>query len=427
MPKIGRGSQKLTESKIRDLTPPERGESTIWDGEIKGLGVRIRATGAGGRQPAKTFILKYRNRAGQQRKLTLGDWVPAAGAEPGNLKAMRGRAKVALGQVEQGADPAGAKQAERQAGTVTELADQFLERYVAPHCKPSTAAEYRRLIERRIKPALGPLLVAGLNRAELARFHSSMSDAPRSANQALDIASGMLGCAEEWGLRPEGSNPCGSITKFPEKKRSRVLSDAELRRLGATLDQMESDRAIMPGEANAVRLLALTGCRLSEVLLLEWSRVDLSAGALTLGDSKVGARVHAIGRPAVALLRRLYAKRESEIVLDGNAPGEPVSVADQEVAWRRLRKRAGLEDVRMHDLRHTVATRAAETGASAFLIQDKLGHAGIQQSSEYVARMVAPLRQLSNRVESRISAAMSGRSGKIVKMKRKKTAAGATG
>lgn len=400
---------KLTEAVIRKIVAPARGELKIWDGELRGLHIRVQATPGGA--PSRVWVLRYRNAAGRQRRLRLGAW-PGLSADKARTLARR-----AVGAIAEGGDPAGDRTATRQAGTIADLADRFLEEHVATRCKPSTAAEYRRLIARRIKPALGPLLVAGLTRTDLARFHGGMRDAPRSANQALDIVSAMLRCAEQWGLRPTGSNPARSVSKFPEIRRNRVLSDAELQRLGVALAALEEERAILPGQANAVRLLALTGCRLSEILRLRWTDVDLARGALALADSKTGPRVHAIGRPAAALLRRLHAARDSDLVCDGNAPGDLVSVPDIEVAWRRIRTRASLEDARMHDLRHTVATFAAETGANSFLIRDKLGHAGVHMSAAYVGRQTAPLRALSTTVETRIFAAMSGKA-------RRKTARG---
>ena len=160
--------------------------------------------------------------------------------------------------------------------------------------------------------------------------------------------------------------------------------------------------------------MALTGCRLGEILGLQWEHVDFEAGALRLPDAKAGARMHPVGAPTLAVLEAIIRAEDCPWVLHGAKSGQPLSPGTIESAWRRIRKSTGLEDVRLHDLRHTVGTYAGQTGANAFLVRDKLGHKTLAMTGRYVNRDADPLRELSDRVEGRIDAALRGRPGAAV-------------
>lgn len=204
------------------------------------------------------------------------------------------------------------------------------------------------------------------------------------------------------------SNPCRLIERYQETKRERFLSDAELVRLGEVLAQAEG--AEMPGVLAALRLLAATGCRLGEVLALRWDDVDLEASALHIRDPKNRTpRAHPIGAMVVALLSEL--PHTGPWVVHGRDTRKPLSEGTLEGAWLRLRDHAGLADVRMHDLRHTVGTVAGATGANAFLIRDALGHKTVAMTGRYVNRDADPLRELVGKVESRIMGALNAGGG----------------
>ena len=199
------------------------------------------------------------------------------------------------------------------------------------------------------------------------------------------------------------------VKRYPENRRERFFSEAELARLGAVLDEAERQQTALPGVTNAVRLLALTGCRLGEIVGLQWENVDFESGALKLPDAKAGARVHPLGAPALQILAGIARVEGSPWVLHGRDPQGSLSHYTVKNAWRRVRKRAELEDARLHDLRHTVGTYAGQTGANAFLVRDKLGHSTVAMAARYVNRDASPLRELSDRVEGRIDGAMRGR------------------
>ena len=163
----------------------------------------------------------------------------------------------------------------------------------------------------------------------------------------------MYRLAEDWGLVPEGCNPCRSVVKYPQRRRERFLTDEEFTRLGQVLDEVETEGGASLAAVAAIRLLMLTGCRKSEVLTLRWEHVALDAGELRLRDSKTGARVISLPPLAVQLLGGLPRDQDSPWVIPGRHPGTHLcELAD---AWKVIRTRAGLDDVRIHDLRHSCA------------------------------------------------------------------------
>ena len=148
------------------------------------------------------------------------------------------------------------------------MSDRYLAEHVKHFNKPSTAKDMRRIIEKHIKPAFGSLKTEAVTRDDVTRLHRSMAATPRRANHTLAVLSKMFNLAEAWGLPPENSNPCRLVKRYPETGRERFLSEDELARLGATLDEAERESSCLPGVLVVIRLLALTGCRLGEVLRL---------------------------------------------------------------------------------------------------------------------------------------------------------------
>ncbi len=180
----------------------------------------------------------------------------------------------------------------------------------------------------------------------------------------------------------------------------------------------EDARLDHEGVANAVRLLLLTGCRVGEILALKWEDVDFEAGALVIRNAKAGGRRHSIGAIVVAMLAEM--PRPGPWVVYGRDPGKPLSQSTLSAAWDKIRTAAGLVGVRLHDLRHTVGTYAGQAAANAFLVRDKLGHKTLAMTGQYVNRNADPLRELSDKIEGRISAALTAgawRAGEVVELK----------
>jgi integrase len=287
---------------------------------------------------------------------------------------------------------------------------------VAAHNKASTAQEVRRLVDTQIRPALGKLKISDLSRAKVKAWHSARSVTPTSANRALAALSKLMSLAvHEWELCTD--NPCKGVKRFPERKRERYFSDSELQRIGEVLAALEREGAVFPGCIAAIRLLALTGMRLGEVLGLRWQWIDLDGAILALPDAKAGARTVGLSAPVVQFLASL--ERKGSYVVHGADPGKPLSDSTLEHVWDRVRRAAGVPDGRLHDLRHSVGTFAAHAGGNAFLIRDLLGHKTLAMTGRYVERAVDPVRALADKVSGRIAAAMNGTSGEVVPLRGK--------
>ena len=281
--------------------------------------------------------------------MTLG---PVAAMTP---EEARKRAMPLLAEAKGGGDPAAQRDADRKAATVKVLGERFLDEYVPDHCKPSTAYEYRRAVELFIEPRIGGRRVTEIQRSDIAELHHGMRKTPYQANRTLGVLSKMFNIAEVWGLRPDGSNPCLHVKRYKEEKRERFLSAEEFRRLGKVLDEILEDGSETRSAVTAIRLLMLTGCRLSEIQKLRWEHVDLDAGELRLPDTKTGGRAVPLAPSAVRLLARLPRDENNPWVIAGRMPSSHLT--DLQHPWRRIRARAELPDVRIHDLRHSFASR----------------------------------------------------------------------
>jgi integrase len=403
---------KITK-RVVDGTRPGARDLFIFDSDVKGFGLRVRASGA------KTYVLAYR--AGRGRQASKKRVVIGTHGSPWTPETARREAQRLLLEIANGCDPAAARATEkRQATTVADLCDRYLADHVETRNKASTAKEFRRLIERAIKPRLGRMAVSKLSRADVAKFHHAMRATPRSANQALAVLSRMCSLAELWGEREENSNPCRLIDKFLETKRERFLSDSDLERLGKAMTEMEGEGHLNPSIFAAIRLAALTGCRVGELLALRWGDIEVERSALSIRDAKAGARLHPIGAETLAFLAALPRGEGAQYVLPAASDDNPLAIGIVDKIWARLRVRAGLGDARVHDLRHTVGTFAGATGANAFLVRDKLGHRTLAMTGRYVNRDADPLRALSDKVESRVASAMGGTrtEGAVVSLRR---------
>jgi integrase len=331
----------------------------------------------------------------------------------------REAAERMAGAIANGADPAAVKAAEKGAPTVSALAARFLAEHVATRNKARTADEYRRLLDTTILPALGRRLVRDLTRADVTRVHHSLRASPYAANRALAVVSKMLSLAEKWGERPDGSNPCRHVEKYPERKRERFLSEAEITKLGRGLADIEQFGTHSPYVIAAVRLLVFTGARLSEILTLQWDHVDFERTCLRLPDSKTGAKVIHLSAPALELLTSLPRIQGNPYVIPGQKAG--AHLINLEKPWRAIRRQSGLDDVRLHDLRHSFASLGAGAGLGLPIIGALLGHTQAATTARYAHLATNPLKQANDLIGSRLAAAMApGKrdTGDVVTLKR---------
>ena len=384
---------KLTKRQIEALEPADK-DYFVWDTELSGLGIRVFPTGR------KQFVLQYRF-GKTSRRMSLGRF---GAITPDQA---RGLALEALVKIRHDVDPQLEKRERREAVTVNELAKRFDEEHIAVHLKASTAKEYRRNLQLFILPAIGHLRVIDVTRADIAKYHHDWRHRPYQANRNIEIISKMFNLAELWGLRPDGTNPRKHIKKYPEKKRERYFSAAELQAIGRVLGEMEEERIELPSAIAAVRLLLFTGCRLGEILKLRWEHVDLPNQVLQLPDSKTGAKVVHLGSAAISVLQSIDKTEGNPFVIVGRNPG--AHLTDLQPFWQRLRGRAGLKDARIHDLRHTFASVAVSNGQSLPMIGKLLGHTQVQTTARYAHLANRPVQQAANDVSELIQTQLGTR------------------
>ena len=383
----------ITKRTVDSLKPQSR-DYFVWDDELAGFGVRVLPSGK------KAYVVQYRAGGRTRRNAFshVGKMTPDEA---------RKHARELLVQVDKGNDPVAEMAAQRRAPNVAVLCDRFLDDHVAFRCKPTTQREYRRSVDLFIKPRLGTFKVGDVKRADIAELHHQLRDIPYQANRTLGVLSKMFNLAEVWGLRADGSNPCRHIKKYPERKRERYLTEAELARLGSVLDEAERDGSEPKPVITAIRLLILTGARLGEIQTLKWAYVR--PDHLALPDSKTGAKRIELSEAAAAVLSQTKRHPNNPYVIAGTLPGQHWT--DLQRPWRRIRKRAHLPELRIHDLRHTFASIAVSAGESLPIIGKLLGHNQVQTTARYAHLAPAPVRDAVERVSGSLAEAMGRESG----------------
>src|SRR5262245_11965102 len=420
-------AKRITKRTV-DALKPNGSEFTLWDDTVSGFGVRVRPTGA------MSYVVVYRAGSGRGAPVRRYTIAKVGKTTP---EAARRRAKAILGAVAHGHDPAGEKATERGTLTISGLADRFMAEHVEQKRKFGTAAFYRHLLDKIIKPDLGVTKADKVTRAQVARLHGKLKATPFQANRVLAVIGSMYAFAGRSGVVPEGMNPARRIEQFKEYRRERFLTGGELERLGSAIREAETKgipwdvherkpkakhlpkaknrfTKIGPFAAAAIRLLLFTGCRLREILHLKWEQVDLERGLLFLADSKTGRKTVILNAPALAVLAGL--DRLGPYVVPGDDPDKPR--ADLKRPWQAVAKRAGLDGVRLHDLRHTYASFGAGGGLSLPIIGKLLGHTQASTTQRYAHLDADPLRRASETIGGRIAAALEGkRGGPVVQLK----------
>ena len=383
---------KLTKRIIEALEAKDK-DYLIFDSDLPCFGVRVMPSGR------KYFLVQYRADRRKVRRKSLG----MVGVIP--LEEARKQALKILAAVQSGNDPVGEERAKHNALTVNDLAERFIEEHVNVHLKPRTADGYKRNLNKFILPMIGKLKITEVTRADIAAFHHSRRNSPYEANRSLEIISKMFNLAEMWGLRPDGTNPRRHIKKYPERKRERYLTPEETKRLGIILKEMEAEGVESHSAINCIKLLLMTGCRLSEIQTLQWKFIDWDASVIRLPDSKTGARVIYAGEHVMELLQTIQVHpdtpRDNPYVIYGTIEG--AYLTDMQKPWRRIRKRAGIEDVRIHDLRHSFASYAVSQGMSLTMIGKLLGHTQVQTTARYAHLMSDTIKEAAGQVSGSIA------------------------
>ena len=393
---------KLTKRTVDAAKPG----TTIWDSEIKGLGLRVSKRGA------KSYCLKYR-RGSVQRWLTIGrhgaPWTPITA---------RKEALKLLGQIAGGSDPAANRASDRKAETFEMFSRRFIEEYAKIHKKPLSVADDERNLRNYANPALGRLRLKDIKRADVFQLHTEMRKTPYAANRVRALLSKIFNWAEAQGLRPDGTNPCRHVKPYREKPRKRELTPKELLRLGKALKQAEESETESVYVIAAIRLLLFTGARLSEILTLRRDSIDYRKRIANLDDSKTGPKSIALSAPALEILKSLPRQKNNPYFICGAKPGQ--HLVNLQRPWRRIRTAAKLPDIRIHDHRHNFGNVVSNSGHSLRMVGALLGHTQPETSMRYAHVSDDPRLDVADTVAAQIAATMEGKSGKVISLKRRK-------
>jgi integrase len=383
--------------KLVESTKPGIRDTYLWDTEARGLGLKVTPAGQ------RIFVQAYRIHGGKRGWITYGRLAEVT------LEEARSRAVEARRQIAAGIDPSRDRNASDEP-TVDMLGDRYLVEYAGPHKKPRSCEEDARNFAKHVRPAIGRLKVADVERQDILKLHHKLRGTPSAANRVLALLSKMFSLAEEWGLRPESSNPCRRVRKYKEQARERFLSADELQRLGAALGEAIR-KGEHPAEIAIIKTLLLTGARLNEIATLKWAYVDFERGSARLPDSKTGAKTLRLGAPVLDLLAEL--PRTCDFVFPDDR-GRPLYRSRIERVWWKIRASAGLDDVRLHDCRHTFASWAAMGGASLPMLGALLGHRQAATTAKYSHLRDDPVHAVAEAVSSTLTAALAGQSGEVV-------------
>ena len=353
--------------RVVDALAVETGDAVFWDRDLAGFGVRVHATGR------KIYVVQKRRRGGGPKRVSLGSY------EDITVEEARREAAEVIDRLKRGEEAFPEPPAPEP--TVADLAERYMKAHVEVNGRPGTVETFGRVVRLYVVPELGHLRLSEVERSHVAALHHKMRDKPYQANQTRNVLAKMFRLAEAWGMTPPWRNPAVSIRSYKEHRRERFLSPEEYRELARVLAEAEADGSVFPTAIPAIRLLLLTGCRKNEITTLRWDDVDRTAGELRLRDSKTDARRVPLTPAVEWVLDRIPHIEGNPWVITGKNPGDHLKNLD--LIWQRIRARAGLDDVRVHDCRHSFASRALALGASLPMIERLLGHSEAQTTERY--------------------------------------------
>lgn len=392
--------------RIVESAETSTGDRLLWDADVTGFGVRIRPSDRRG------YFLQYRF-AGRSRRYQIG-----VHGSPWTVETARDRARILMGRIAGGEDPQEAKAGARKDLTVAQLCDLYIAEGLATR-KATSIASARSAIENHIKPFLGTKRANLVNRQDVDQLLAAVAGGKTrrtvktgkkrglsrvkggrgAANSAVVTLSAAMSFAVARGVRPD--NPAFRVRRFPEKKMERFLSPAEIARLGEALAAAEAIGVEPAAAIAAIRLLILTGCRKNEILTLQRSHVDAHHRCLRLPDSKTGHKIVHIGLPALKVIEAIPEVRGNPYLLVGN--WDVGHFVNLQRPWERIRQAAGLDDVRVHDLRHAFASLGAATGDSLLVIGALLGHRSAKTTHRYAHLAEHPVKDAANRISAEMA------------------------
>ncbi len=405
---------RLTIRAIERCTPKDGGPAFLWDGELRGFGVKVNPSGT------KVFILQFRNEEKRLRRVEIGRLGPMT------LEQARDEARIKLGEVAKGIDPAATKQASRNGLTVGQVCDWYLTEADAGRLlgrkhrpiKASTLYMDRSRVETHIRPLLGRRKVAALRLPDIEEMQTSIAAGktakPRgdgrgratvggkgAASRSVATLHSIFAHAKRHGLIDE--NPALGVRKFPDERRTRRLSREEIGDLGRALREVSESEH--PVGLAVVRLLTLSGLRLNEAQGIQQDWVSKN-GYISFPDTKAGAQIRVIGRGALAVITAQPMLEGSKYVFPSDGGQTHFIAADGVLG--RLCRRLGWTDVTAHTLRHTFGSVAGELGYSELTIAAMLGHAAGSVTGRYV-HIDEAVRSATERVSAEIAALLDAR------------------
>jgi integrase len=380
--------KRLTETAVKALPSPPKGHKITYDTDLKGFGVRVTAA------RVKAFVLNYRSH-GRERRLTIGSYPEWSAA------AARKQAEALKRQIDLGHDPLAQRREERDAPTLADLCQLYEERHL-PRKRTSSQREDRAIIKAILLPRFGKERLSRVRYRDIEALHRELSArAPYRANRVVALLSKMFSLAIKWELAEE--NPAKGIERNPENNRTRYLSAEELERLLSALSSHQ-DQSV----ANAIRFMMLTGARRREVLSAIWEQFDLNRGLwVKPAATTKQAREHRLplSEASVLLLREMAAGAKGKHLFPGKLDGQPLT--DIKKSWASICRRAGLENVRLHDLRHSFASYLVSNGHSLPTIGALLGHTQASTTQRYAHLLDDPLRTAANHIGGMVKRAQS--------------------
>ena len=366
---------RLTDARVRALRPA-KATRNVRDSALAGFGVRVLPSGR------RRFFVHVQHEGRRTWKI-VGD--PAAMT----VKEARATARGMLAAIRTG------RPASDEETLFEAVADTAFRRH-GRNWKPSTLLKNRHYLRKQILPWFRGRQIAAITSQDVRDWFASLHATPVAADRSMPVLSVIMKAAEADGLRHEGSNPCKGIRRYRRRNRNRFLSDAEFSRLGKALREAEPSTTV-----SIIRLLALTGCRSSEIRTLRWK--DFRDGHVFLRDSKTGPRTVWLSSAARDVLEGL--PRSSPWIFPSGRTDGPVAETTLGDAWSRIRTVAGLKDVRLHDLRHTYASAAVMSGETVLTVGRLLGHRDPETTLKYAHHAQAE----AERAAAAMGAVLGGR------------------
>ena len=352
---------KLTDTRISKLKAGDV-EYMVWDTRIAGFGVRVRPTGH------KSYVY-HRHAEGQSRKFTFGP-VSLENVDEARHECMEVWGRMQSGERAEGVDDA-------QAPLFRDFVAGSWRAACFEPCKQSTKTSKDWALKNQLLPVFGAVPLDRIDRTGVIRwFEGYSAAAPGGANSALLVFRQIMNHAIARGYIE--TNPTRGLKRNPRPKLTRFLSREEIGRLHEVLDRYEAKRPSSKSQADIIRLLLQTGCRAGEILKLRWREVD--GDTLQLEDSKTGPRQVLLSPEALAIIE-WQPRSGSPWVFP--SPMNPARARFDISLWKKVRKLAGIEDVRLHDLRHTFASQAAMQGIPLPVVARLLGHAQVEMTLRY--------------------------------------------